>query len=372
MNTLQNLQPFKLERYFAEYEFKVRYLLSPSDCESLAMGELLALAGPASRARWDELRLGYTEAQGHPELRQEIARLYPNLSAEQILLVTPEEGIFIFMHAYLRPGDEVIVISPAYQSLLEIARSLGCRVREWRVQPEAGGWRLDLDWLEQALSDQTRLLVVNFPHNPTGYLPAQDEWQAILNLARRHGVTVFSDEMYRGLEYQPGDRLPSAADSYEQAITLSGLSKTYALPGLRVGWLALQDRVLLEKLWGIKDYTTICASAPAEILGLIALENGPALIERSLGIVRQNLRTAESFFGGRPEQFEWLAPRAGSVAFPRWIGPGQVEAFCQAALDQAGVMIAPGSLFDYPGDHFRVGLGRLYFCEALAQLEPLH
>jgi aspartate/methionine/tyrosine aminotransferase len=368
MNTIQNIQPFKLERYFAEYEFKVRHLLSPSDCESLAMSELLALASPASRARWDELRLGYTEAQGHPELRQEIARLYPNLSAEQVLLVTPEEGIFIFMHAYLRPGDEVIAVSPAYQSLLEIARSLGCRVREWRVQPGAGGWRLDLDWLAQALSDQTRLLVVNFPHNPTGYLPAQDEWQEILNLARQHGVAIFSDEMYRGLEYQPEDRLPSAADHYERAITLSGLSKTYALPGLRVGWLALQDRALLEKLWGIKDYTTICASAPAEILGLIALENGPALIERSLGIVRQNLRAAEAFFAGRPEQFEWLAPRAGSVAFPRWKGGGRVEQFCQTALEQAGVMIAPGSLFDYPGDHFRVGLGRTNFNKALEQL----
>ena len=158
------IPPFKLERYFAQYEFKVRYLLSPSDCESLALSELLAMAGAESRALWDELRLSYTESQGHPRLRAEISRLYENLTPNQILTAVPEEAIFVLMNTLLRPGDQVIALTPAYQSLYEIAAAIGCQVIPWQIEPISDGWRLDLDWLADHLSPRTRLLVVNFPH----------------------------------------------------------------------------------------------------------------------------------------------------------------------------------------------------------------
>lgn len=362
------ITPFKLERYFALYEFKVQYLLSPSDCEALLMAELLQMAAPESRRLWDELKLGYTEAPGHPLLRAEVARLYQRIPPEQVVIAVPEEAIFVAMNTLLAPGDHVIAISPAYQSLYEVARSLGCSLTPWALTPTADGWLLDPDHLERLVTPQTRLLVINFPHNPTGYQPSRAGLDAIVAFARRHGLYLFSDEMYRLLEYDAAARLPAVCDLYEKGISLSGLSKSFALPGLRIGWLAAQDAALAGRWLAFKDYTTICNSAPGEILGLMALQAREPILARNLEIVRQNLALAEGFFAAYPDRFEWLPPRAGSIAFPRWTGGGPVEQFCQAALDRQGVMIVPGSIFDFPGDHFRIGLGRKNLGEGLERL----
>lgn len=363
------ITPFKLERYFAQYEFKVKYLLSSSDIESLGMDELLALAEPASREMWETLKLGYTESQGHPLLRAEIARQYAHITPEQVLVAAPEEAIFVAMQTLLIPGDEVIVISPAYQSLYAIAQSIGCTVKTWAVRLGQDSWELDLAALERLFSPHTRLLIVNFPHNPTGILPPAEEFETIVSLARRHNCYIFSDEMYRQLEYNPTQRLPAVCEIYEKGISLSGLSKAFALPGLRIGWLAAQESGLMERWLTYKDYTTICSSAPSEILALIALQNTTRIVQRNLEIIHQNIALAAAFCQRHTRRFVWLAPRAGSIAFPRWLGTGRVEDFCQQVLDERGVMIVPGSIFDYPGSHFRLGLGRKNFAEALGQVE---
>lgn len=363
------LPPFKLERYFARYEFKAPYLLSASDCESLSLAELLSMANPETTRLWDQLSLGYTDSAGHPELRAEIAGQYQLVSPEQVLVLAPEEGIFIAMHTLLSPGDEVIAISPAYQSLHEVARSLDCAVIPWQLQEGPEGWELDIDQLAQSLTRRTRLLVVNFPHNPTGYLPQVGLQDAVIDLARRNGLYVFSDEMYRMLEYDPARRLPAMCDRYERGISLSGLSKSYALPGLRIGWLATQDSSLVERWTIFKDYTTICSSAPSEILGIMALQAADQVVARNLEIIRQNLSQASHFFERWSGLFSWIPPQAGSVAFPEWKGPGGTYEFCEAVVDQSGVMIVPGSLFDRGGQHFRIGLGRRSFPTALQRVE---
>ena len=360
--------PFKLERYFAKYEFKVKYLLSPSDCESLSMGELLQLADSDSLALWNELRLGYTESPGHPALRDEVARLYQTITPDDVMIAAPEEAIFVAMRTLLRPGDHVVSIFPAYQSLYEIARAIGCDVTPWTLKLGAQGWQLDLNELQRALTERTRLIVLNFPHNPTGYLPSRAELEAMVELARRRGVYVFCDEIYRGLEYDPARRLPAMCDLCEKGISLSGLSKTFGLPGLRMGWLATRKRTLVERFLTFKDYTTICSSAPSEILGIMALRAKAAIVARNLAIVQENLKIAEQFFAEQHDRFVWLGPQAGSIAFPQWVAGAPVEQFCQGALDEQGVMIVPGSLFDFPGNHFRVGLGRKNFAQALSRV----
>jgi aspartate/methionine/tyrosine aminotransferase len=284
------------------------------------------------------------------------------------MIAAPEEAIFIAMHTLLKPGDHVIAVFPAYQSLYEIARAIGCDVSAWTFELEADGWRLDLDQLEQSLTDHTRLLVLNFPHNPTGYLPSRHELDAMIEFARKHHLYVFCDEMYRLLEYAPSRRLPSMCDLYEQGITLSGLSKAFALPGLRIGWLATQDRALLEQWLTFKDYTTICSSAPSEVLGIMALRAQDAILARNLGIIQGNLQVAVQFFADQAERFVWIRPQAGSIAFPKWMADTPVEQFCQGVLDQQGVMIVPGSIFDFPGNHFRLGLGRRNLAEVLRRV----
>ena len=360
--------PFKLERYFAQYEFKVRYLLSASDCEGLTQRELLALADADSLARWDALTLGYTESQGLPALREEVARMTLGISADDVLILTPEEGIFIAMQTLLDAGDHVICVAPAYQSLYEIARSRGYTVTPWHARPGTDGWTFDLDELKRSITPRTKLLVINFPHNPTGYLPLRAELDAIVSLAAQHGLMVFSDEMYRGLEYQRGDRLPAMCGLYEKGISLSGMSKSYALPGLRIGWLATRDREMMSRWMHAKDYTTICSSAPSEVLALMGLRAREAILARNLQIIRANLDAAENFFSEFASLFTWRRPRAGSVAFAQWRGPQPVEQWCQAVLDAQGVMIVPGSLFDVEGGYFRLGLGRRNFAEALTHV----
>ena len=363
-----DLRPFKLERYFAEYEFKARFLLSASDCEGVAMAELLEMAGPESLDLWRNLKLGYTETPGHARLRTEIAGLYAGLSPEEIVVAAPEEAIFLAFQTLLEPNDHVIAVSPAYQSLSEIARSRGCLVTPWPLELADGAWRLDLDRLEKAATPRTRMLVLNFPHNPTGAMISRADLETIVAFARERGIRIFSDEMYRYLERDRGLRLPPVCDLYEKGISLSGLSKSLALPGLRIGWLAAGDRSVIERCLALKDYTTICNSAPGEILAVIALQNRERILERNLGIIRGNVKLAEEFFAERPALFSWIGPRAGSVAFPRWLGPGTAEDFCRDVLDEAGIMIVPGIMFDHPGGHFRVGLGRTNFGQALAAL----
>jgi aspartate/methionine/tyrosine aminotransferase len=365
----KNLTPFKLERFFARYEFKARYLLSSSDCESLRMEDLLRMASPESRALWDGLRLGYSESPGHPLLREQIAGLYENVSPEGVVTAAPEEAIFILMNTLLNPGDEVIVTMPAYQSLYEVPRWLGCRVIPWQVELGAQGWQVDVQKLAGSLSPRTKLIALNFPHNPTGHLISLAEQEAIIELARQRGISIFSDEMYRLLEPEPALRLPALCDRYEGGISLSGLSKAYGLPGLRSGWLATQDPALPEQWLRFKDYTTICSSAPSEILSIIALQNQETILRRNLQMVLANTATAQAFFARHAGQLAWTPPKAGSVALARWLGEGTVEEFCQGLLDACGVMLVPGSLFDLPGDFFRLGLGRANFSEALGEVE---
>jgi aspartate/methionine/tyrosine aminotransferase len=359
------IEPFQLERYFAKHEFSARYLLGASDCEALSMRELLDMASPQSLALWEDLRLGYTESQGHRLLLDEIAGLYETVEPAGVLAAGPQEAIFLAMQTLVGPGDHAIVLTPAYQSLHEIARSAGCDITEWRLRAESGRWHLDFDELRRGITKATRLIVVNFPNNPTGYLPSLAEFERVVEMALDHGLYLFSDEMYRYLEHNPAERLPAACDVYEKAISLSGLSKSFGLAGLRMGWLACHDRSLIERWLALKDYTTICHSAPSEILAIVALRAKERIIDRNREIVLENLALAEPFFSSPGEMFGWMEPRGGSIAFPEWRGGGSVEDWCAGVLREQGVMVVPGGMFQFPGNHFRVGLGRRNFKEVL-------
>jgi aspartate/methionine/tyrosine aminotransferase len=373
------IKPFGTERFFALHEFTAPYTLCASDCESLTVGELLQLAG----AFWTSvggLRLGYTESQGSPALRERIACLYEHLAPDQVIgLGAPEEGIFTTMHALLEPDDEVVVLAPCYDSLRNVAEYMGCRVARWFLveTPEGPGsspresdaaWDLNLDALKRMITLRTRLVIVNFPHNPTGFQPSHDQWRSLVRIVDRSGAWLFSDEMYRGLEYDPTERLASGCDIYERAITLGGLSKTYGLPGLRTGWLALQDRALRDRILGWKDYTTICASAPSEALAEIALQVGDLLAQRSLRIIKDNLTLAEPFFARWRDVFCWNRSQAGSVALVG-LRDGSAEDFCRRLVSEQGVLLLPSTSLGFGDGHVRFGFGRTGFGAALEQLE---
>ena len=360
------LTPFRIERYYARYEFTTRYMLSSSDCESRTIVELLELE-PDAHGRLLEQWCGYTESPGSAELRAAIAALYGRADADEVLVCScAEEGIFLVYHALLGPGDHAIVETPCYESALQLARSTGAEVSEWRRDYD-DGWAHDLDALERLLRPQTRLLYVNQPHNPTGTLMQPGTFARVVELARAHGLVLFSDEVYRELEHEPADRLPAVCDAYERGVSLGSISKTYGLPGLRLGWLATSDDRVRARVAELKDYTTICSSAPSELLTAVALRNRQVLIERNLGIVGDNLPLLDRFFDRHRDIFEWVRPTASAIGFPRVSGVGDVDAFC-ARLAAAGVLLLPGSVYDQP-DHVRVGFGRKNMRDALEVLD---
>ena len=350
---------FELERYFARWEFAVEHLLCASDVEGYPMAELLGLADDETRGLWDGLRLGYTESSGHPLLRAEIAGLYEQVSPEDVLVFGgAEEAIFCLLSAELGPGDHAIVTWPGYQSLYEVARANGAEVSLHELH-ERDGWALDVDRLRTAIRPETRLVIVNGPHNPTGMLPTHAEWRALTDLCSEAGVHLLSDEVYRFLGFDAADRLTAGADALERGVSLGVLSKSFAMAGLRIGWLASRDHELLARAAALKDYTTICSSAPAEILGIIALRARETVLARSRAIVGANLPLLDRFFAEHAGSFSWVRPRAGSVGFPRLTVPGvSIDDFAAELVEAEGVLLLPGSRFGYPGDHFRVGFGR--------------
>jgi aspartate/methionine/tyrosine aminotransferase len=361
-----DLSPFRIERFYARYEHNTRYMLSSSDCESRTIAELLALE-PDAHARLMECWCGYTESPGAPELRQAVASLYERASAGDVIVTScAEEGIFLLYHALLRPGDHAIVEAPCYESALEVARSTGAEVSQWRRR-YADGWAHDLGALARLIRPATRLLYLNQPHNPTGTLATRPVFEQVMALAEAHGLVVFSDEVYRELEHDPAGRLPAACDLSGRAVSLGSISKSYGLPGLRLGWLVTRDAAAREAISTLKDYTTICSSAPSELLTALALRNRKVLLDRNLAIVRRNLPLLDSFFGRHPGTFAWTRPTASPIGFPRVTGLGDLTQFC-AELAGAGVLLLPGSVYDEP-DHLRVGFGRADMPEALDVLE---
>jgi aspartate/methionine/tyrosine aminotransferase len=351
------IQTFELERYFAKHEFSAQYLLSSSDCESLSLLELIEMAPRERIGLWVDLKLGYTESMGHPELRQAIADTYQGFTAEEVLVVVPEEGIFLLMHALLEAGDHIVCTFPGYQSLYEIARSIGCEVSFWKPVEEEG-WRFGKDDLEQLLRPETKLVVANFPHNPTGYIPTSDEYMSLIDLVSQQGIYLLSDEMYRYLEVEDGSTLPAGCELYHQAISLSGLSKSYGLPGLRIGWIAAHNHDLLARMSALKDYTTICASAPSEVLAIFALLNREKIVSSHLQRIRKNLGFLDEFFEDFGAFFQWNRPLGGSICFPRVLLPGGATRFCGELIESTGIMLAPSSVFQYGDDHVRIGFGR--------------
>lgn len=236
----------------------------------------------------------------------------------------------------------------------------------WRAAP--GSWAPDPDELPRLVRPATRLLVINSPHNPTGHHFDRPTFDAIVAFARRHGLVVLSDEVYRGLEYAAADRLPAMCDVYERGVSLGVMSKAYGLGGLRIGWLASRDAALLAAAASMKDYTTICSSAPSELLATVALGAGERILERNRGLVRTNLALLADFFARHGDRFAWTPPRAGPVTFPTLLGEAP-DAFCDRVRETAGVLLLPGTMFDPASREVRLGFGRRTLPEALSRLD---
>jgi aspartate/methionine/tyrosine aminotransferase len=369
---MRALRPFALEVFFSKWEFTARHHLCASDMQSMTLSELLALADAQDRAAWDALYLGYTETWGSPGLRETIAGTYDSVAAAEILtFVGAQEGIFAAMHALLGPDDHAITIIPNYQSVESVPLSI-CETTGVALDSERG-WELDLGELRDAIRPNTRVICINFPHNPTGKVISRGTLDELISLCRERGVYLFSDEVHRLIERRPETTLPQVADIYERGISLGVMSKAYGLPGIRVGWVACRDAEVLRRMERMKHYTSICGSVPSELLARIALKARERILARNRSLIVKNLTMLEAFFAEHSDLFEWYLPDGGCIGFPRYLGPEGVEAFTRNLVEQSGVLLLPASVYrsdlgPTPLDRFRIGYGRDNMEEGLAAL----
>ena len=380
-----DLERFELEEFFAKHEFSAKYLMCCSDAETLKVSELLAMADDECRGLWENLTCGYTESEGLPILRQEIAKDYPGVSHDDIFCFSgAEEGIYATMRSLLTKDDHCIVVTPCYQSLRSVA-SVVCGSLSTLELKRDEQWKLDIDALQSLFKPNTAMVVMNFPHNPTGALLTPDEQQAVVKLCRDHDVFLFFDEVYRGIELPGVDRLPPIASLYEKGISLGVVSKSLGLAGLRIGWIACRHKATLQTIAGYKHYLSICNSAPSEILALIALRSKDRILKVNADIVARNTKLVEEFLAdprfGR--LFSWTAPKAGCCSFMAFHGAeataetgsksSEATAWLPIAdefVESASVLTLPGHFFSpAQGDHFRVGLGRRNFPIVLEQFK---
>ncbi len=368
------VQPFKLERYFDKYEFKTQYLLSSSDCDGYSLDYVVSCANEDERKLWDNLKLGYTESQGSPLLRKTIAKQYRNIGESDVLVLSPGEANFILMNVVLEPGDHVICMSPAYQSLYQVALDIGATVSFWTPENDGSlnrngvttpatwqgveGWHYDTKDLQGLVRPNTKLIIVNFPHNPTGFLPTRAEVDQIVGIAKKNNIVLFADEMYSRMAQDPADEIPSLCDLYDNAVSLWGMAKSFGLAGLRIGWIATRNNDLLKSMLSFKDYLTICNNSMSEVLAMIALNHQEKFIAPNVEKIKRNIAAFGEFVNKHGKMIEFRKPIAGSTSFIKLNVRKNALDYCEQMVKESGIMLLPSEMFDYGISHARIGLGR--------------
>ncbi|EGB11186.1 hypothetical protein AURANDRAFT_21273 [Aureococcus anophagefferens] len=349
--SLQPTPPFVLERFFAAHEFSCKHALCSSDTEAVSLADTVARMSGDTRALWESLSLGYTETRGHPRMLELLAEDYDGLAPANFQELAPQEAILLTFAALLEPGDAVVATAPGYQSFFTCAEAAGGVVAEWRPRFDGGAARFDVADLERlCAAHRPKCIAVNFPHNPTGALPSEEEWARVVDVCDAHGAYLFADEIYRGL----GRTLPAAAAAYGRGISLGGLSKSLGMPGVRAGWLAAKDDAFLTR-----DYTTICSSAPSQILAIAALEDKAALLRRSNAFVDAGRAAVSGVLDAHADKLTWgPGPAAGPVGWIR-LERGSAAAYVDALLESDdGLLLLPSTVFDAGDAHVRAGFGR--------------
>ncbi|MEX2964067.1 aminotransferase class I/II-fold pyridoxal phosphate-dependent enzyme [Microbulbifer sp. TYP-18] len=353
------IEEFSLERIQSLYENTVPYNLSDSGVHPYTLKELLTgeeLAG------LQEIQLGYGWTNGAVELRQAIADLYRDRTGDEVIVTNGSaEANFLLVSSLIDPGDEIVVITPNYLQIHGWAMAIGANVKTSALRPE-NGWKLDLDQIEDLVTDKTRLITICHPNNPTGALLNQDQLDGLIDIARRHDVYLHGDEVYKGSELD-GDEPMSIADLYEKGIATSGLSKAMALPGLRIGWLVGPAAEIYDT-WRYKDYTSITTSALSEYIGQLVLapKRRQAILSRSKTILRENRALLTDWIHQHP-RFSFVPPKAGGMAFVSYRANIGSTALAHSLREEKGVLVLPGDVYGLDG-YLRLGIG-----ERKAQLE---
>lgn len=357
-----SLPLFELENWFVAAEGKYDITLSHSDCEPRQIADLL------TNEEWEEFRaikLPYGPTDGYPDLRRLVAAQYESVEPGDVAIFNgPSEAVYTFMRAVLQPSDEVVVMAPLFHPLHAIARSMGCTVKQWRPTDEID-CTFDVSALEAACSEATKLIVVNFPHNPTGQMVSELDFRRI---ARSHNALLFSDKVFRWLEIPPLRALPAACDLYDNAVSVAGMSKPFGLSGLRIGWLVTKCESVRQAVKLYRFNTTETTNTPGQWLACRALARPHDILARNRSLIVENLNLLQQFVAKYEPPLRLYIPKAGTMAVvEQRTGISSTE-LCQRFLDDERILLVPGKLLGMSDRMLRFGLGRNGFAEGLDRL----
>jgi len=352
---MTDFHPFELERIMSDWEQAVDFNLSESGAHPVTLRELLG-----DSASIDDLldtELNYPHVEGTPALRERIAALYPGAEASNVLVtVGCAEANYITVQTVLDKGDEMVVMLPNYLQIWGIAQNRGYRVKSFHLREEHG-WAPDLDELNDAVTENTKLIAVCNPNNPTGAILSEGEMASIAEVAAGVGAWILADEVYSGAERLTDAQTPTFWGRYDKVLAMNSLSKAYGLPGLRIGWVVAPED-MRDEIWRRHEYTTISATMLANRLAAVALSPSvrPRLIQRVRGYIRRGFAIFEGWLEEHEGTLSLVPPEAAAIAFPRYQLDINSTELVHRLISEKSVLVGPGDHFGVD-HHLRISFG---------------
>lgn len=357
-----------MENWFKKYRPFVKYNLADSGVRDLTIKQIFELCGK-DVAALNDIKLEYKDSRGSEELRKAITQTYISVNPENILVTTStSEALFIFLNEVLSPGDTVILEFPAFQSLYEVPRALGCNVKFLKLKYEEG-YLPNISRLKELIDTRTKLIVINNPHNPTGSTLRSEELSKIWEIAESCGAYLLADEHYRFLPLDGTETVSSMVDLNSKIIGTGSITKCFGMIGLRMGWLIGPSK-LLQQCQIFKDYLTHVLSPISDFIATMVIKNREVILKKNIQMIKKNVTVFESFISRHNDILSWVPPKGGAVCFPKYNLDISSDRFCECLIDQEDVFLLPGSCFEKEG-FFRVCLGveNKLFTEAIERMD---
>ncbi len=360
------LKLFLLDIWLDNHEHDIEFNLAASEGPRWKLNEILSLVGQEERERFLNHTLGYSRPAGAEGLRAAIAEMQ-GVKAEAVQVVTgASEALVVLMWLAAEPGANVILPRPGYPPFSALPESLGLEIRYYTLRKE-NEFRIDVEEIKKLADGNTKLILVNSPHNPTGTTTSDAEFDSLHEFTSSRGIQLVSDEVYHPIYHGGATR---SASRLPHTTVIHDFSKAFPLSGIRIGWMIEHDPKLRERYWNARTYFSISNNTAGEMLAEIAMRHRDTILGKTQETATDNLQLLETFMGEHEETLGWIRPKGGMTAFP-WLRSGEnSRGFCEAAAEE-GILLAPGDCFDEAcSSHFRLGFAAVTekFPEALDRL----
>jgi aspartate/methionine/tyrosine aminotransferase len=365
MSINTNFPQLAMANFSASFKGQKLTSMHNTNPQPFSQKELEGTIGYSFASLLNDVDLGFAPDEGNLALRQTLSTFhYHGIKADELMTFAgAQEALYCVYNALLHAGDKVLVVAPVYEPLLKIPQNMGCKVSIVELNADKN-WSLDLNIIEEYFKAGTRLFVINYPHNPTGATLSHKELSDLVELCRQYDVWLLSDEVFRGLEHAKQDQLPTVADSYEKGISVGVISKGYAIPGIRVGWMACQNDGLCKVVNNVKGYLSVCNSQLDECVASEVLKFPDKLTKRNLSLILPNKECLTQLTHLLGHEIDIVIPCVGCCVFAQLKDDNiSAEALAKKIAKQTGYLIFPSNLFCTTQNGFRIGFGQKQFSE---------